>query len=51
MRLSVLATVALLVALPAVAEEEVGEGLPAPSFSLRTMNPDAAGTSWVALDR
>jgi thiol-disulfide isomerase/thioredoxin len=51
MRLSVLAVVALLTALPAAAEEEVGEGLAAPSFSLRTMNPDAAGTPWVALDK
>jgi len=39
-------------ALPAAAlEEEVAEGLPAPSFSLRTLNPEAAGTTWVALDR
>jgi thiol-disulfide isomerase/thioredoxin len=33
------------------AEEEISEGLPAPSFSLRTLNPDAAGASWIALDR
>lgn len=51
MRLSMLAAVALLAALPAAAEEEVGVGLPAPAFSLRTMNPDAAGTAWVALDK
>ena len=51
MRLPVLASVALLAALPAFAEEEVGEGLPAPSFSLRTLNPDAAGIAWVSLDR
>jgi thiol-disulfide isomerase/thioredoxin len=51
MRPSVLAVVALLAALPASAEEEIGEGLPAPTFSLRTMNPDAAGTAWVALDK
>lgn len=51
MRLSVLAAVALLAALPASAEEEVGEGLPAPTFSLRTMNPDASGTGWVSLEK
>lgn len=50
MRLPALAA-ALLLALPALADEEIGEGLPAPAFSLRTMNPDAAGTPWVALDR
>jgi thiol-disulfide isomerase/thioredoxin len=43
---------AVALALPAGAlEEEVGEGLPAPSFSLRTMNPEASGASWIALDR
>jgi thiol-disulfide isomerase/thioredoxin len=51
MRLSAFAAVAVLLALPAAAEDEIGEGLPAPAFSLRTMNPDAAGTPWVALDR
>ncbi len=51
MRLPVLAAVALLAALPAAAEEEVGEGLPAPAFSLRTLNPEVAGVSWVSLDR
>ncbi len=51
MRTSFLAAVALLAALPASAEEEVGEGLPAPTFSLRTMNPEASGTGWVALDK
>jgi len=45
------AVAALLAALPASADEEVGEGLPAPSFSLRTLNPEAAGTSWVSLDK
>jgi thiol-disulfide isomerase/thioredoxin len=50
MRLPALA-VALLLALPAAADEEVAVGLPAPTFSLRTMNPDAAGTPWVALDK
>jgi peroxiredoxin len=51
MRSYAVAAAALLVALPAVAEDEIGEGLPAPTFSLRTMNPDVAGTAWVALDR
>lgn len=51
MRPTVLAAAVLLAALPAAAEEEVGEGLPAPSFSLRTLNPDVAGTGWVSLDR
>ncbi len=41
----------LLAALPAAAQEEVGEGLPAPSFSLRTLNPEVAGMAWVSLDR
>ncbi len=48
---SLAAAAVLLAALPALAEEEVAVGLPAPTFSLRTMNPDAAGASWVALDR
>lgn len=46
--------VTLLVAaisLPALAEEEIALGLPAPSFSLRTMNADVAGTGWLALDK
>jgi thiol-disulfide isomerase/thioredoxin len=51
MRLSVLAAVTLLAAVPASADDEIGEGLPAPSFSLRTMNPEVSGTSWVALDK
>ncbi len=47
------ALVALAVlALPAAAlEDEIGVGLPAPSFSLRTLNPETAGASWIALDR
>jgi peroxiredoxin len=47
----VLAALALLAAAPALADEEVGVGLPAPAFSLRAMNPEASGQSWVALDR
>ena len=51
MRFSVVAAAALLAAFPAFADDEIGEGLPAPSFSLRTLNPDVSGTSWVALDK
>jgi thiol-disulfide isomerase/thioredoxin len=51
MRPSLLAAAVLLAALPAAADEEIGEGLPAPAFSLRTLNPDVAGTAWIALDR
>jgi thiol-disulfide isomerase/thioredoxin len=51
MRAPLLAALALLVALPASADEEIGEGLPAPSFALRTMNPEASGSPFVALDR
>jgi alkyl hydroperoxide reductase subunit AhpC len=52
---------ALLVtlALPAVAPadegaepaEEIAVGLPAPNFALRTLNVEATGTTWLALDR
>jgi thiol-disulfide isomerase/thioredoxin len=48
---SLLLAAALAAALPAAAEEEVGVGLPAPSFSLRALNPEVAGTGWIALDR
>src|SRR6266545_7474857 len=51
MRLRVVAALALLAALPGFADDEIGEGLPAPSFSLRTLNPEISGTSWVALDK
>ena len=50
MRLAVAAAL-LFAALPAAASDEVGVGLPAPAFSLKTLNPDAAGASWVALDK
>jgi thiol-disulfide isomerase/thioredoxin len=33
------------------APEEIREGLPAPAFSLRTLNPEASGETWIALDR
>jgi thiol-disulfide isomerase/thioredoxin len=52
---ALLAALAVTLALPAAADEvepeAVGEGLPAPNFALRTLNPDASGTSWLALDR
>ncbi|MGB8930995.1 MAG: TlpA disulfide reductase family protein [Anaeromyxobacteraceae bacterium] len=52
MRYAVIALCASL-ALPSVcvAEEEIAVGLPAPAFSLRTMNPEVAGTGWLALDK
>jgi len=50
MRLAVLA-ILLCAAAPASADEEIGVGLPAPSFSLKTLNPEASGTGWVALDK
>jgi thiol-disulfide isomerase/thioredoxin len=49
-----LAAAALLLAaapLLAAAEDEIGVGLPAPSFSLKTLNPEVAGTTWLPLDR
>jgi thiol-disulfide isomerase/thioredoxin len=51
--LAAVALAALLAALPtaARAEDEVGVGLPAPGFSLKTLNADVAGTTWLALDR
>jgi thiol-disulfide isomerase/thioredoxin len=49
--LAACAVAAALAAGPAVAEEEIAEGLPAPGFSLKTLNPDVAGTTWLALDR
>jgi len=45
---------AALLALPAAAladDELPAEGDPAPSFQLRTMNPDASGRDWVSLER
>jgi thiol-disulfide isomerase/thioredoxin len=49
-----LAAAALLLAIApvlAAGEDEIGVGLPAPGFSLKTLNPDVAGTSWLPLDR
>ncbi len=50
MRLFALMLCAALAA-PAVAEEEVALGLPAPTFSLRPLNPDVTGAGWLALDK
>jgi thiol-disulfide isomerase/thioredoxin len=54
-RLGLAVALALASALPGPAAadgaEEIGVGLPAPPFSLRTLNPEASGESWVALDR
>ena len=51
MRLLVCLALAALTLPAAALDEEVAEGLPAPSFSLRTLNPEQAGTGFVALDR
>lgn len=52
MRPHLAAALALALALPAAAEEEeIGVGLPAPVFSLRALNPEAAGAGWVSLER
>jgi thiol-disulfide isomerase/thioredoxin len=40
----------LAAALPVHADDEVAEGLPAPGFQLRTLNPEAAKVSWVNLE-
>jgi thiol-disulfide isomerase/thioredoxin len=50
MRPFVLALCAAL-AVPAMAEEEVAVGLPAPAFSLRPLNPDVTGAGWLSLDK
>lgn len=41
----------LLAAAPALAEDEVGVGLPAPAFSLKALNPEATGAPWFRLDQ
>jgi thiol-disulfide isomerase/thioredoxin len=43
--------VALTVPALAAAEDEVGIGLPAPGFSAKTLNPEAAGSPWIRLDQ
>jgi thiol-disulfide isomerase/thioredoxin len=46
------AALAALLSLPALAEDDLpSEGQPAPSFQLRTMNPESAGSDFVSLDR
>ena len=46
-----LLALALAAAGPAAAEDEIGVGLPAPTFTLRALNPDVAGAATVSLDR
>ncbi len=41
----------LLAAAPALAEDEVGVGLPAPAFSLKALNPEVTGAPWFRLDQ
>jgi thiol-disulfide isomerase/thioredoxin len=41
----------LLAAAPALADDEVGVGLPAPGFSLKTLNPAVTGSPWFRLDQ
>ena len=43
-----LAALALALALT---EPDVTVGAPAPTFSLRTLNPEASGLPWVRLER
>lgn len=51
MRASASLLALVLAARAAALDEEVAVGMPAPSFSLKTMNPEACGASWVVLDR
>jgi thiol-disulfide isomerase/thioredoxin len=48
-----LATTLLLLAAPALAlaEDEVGVGLPAPAFSLKALNAEVTGAPWFRLDQ
>jgi len=46
-----LAATLSLVPAAARAADELAAGAPAPTFSLRTMNPDVAGAEWVSLDK
>lgn len=41
----------LAAAAPALADDEVGVGLPAPAFSLKTLNADVTGSAWFRLDQ
>jgi thiol-disulfide isomerase/thioredoxin len=45
------ALLAVLVASPAAADEEIALGRPAPAFTLRALNPEVAGAPMVSLDR
>ncbi len=47
---AVAACLCLALAPAAAGEEEIGVGLPAPLFSLKTLNPEIVGTPFVALD-
>jgi thiol-disulfide isomerase/thioredoxin len=51
MRLLATLAVALALSPAARAEEEVAVGLPAPGFTLRTLNPGESGVATVSLDR
>ncbi len=53
MRLPSILALAVALALPpaARADEEIAVGLPAPGFTLRTLNPDESGAASVRLDR
>jgi thiol-disulfide isomerase/thioredoxin len=51
MRLAVAALVLSLSAPAVRAAEDVSVGAPAPAFSLRTLNPEAAGGGWVSLEK
>jgi len=50
---AVAAALLVTLLLPALsrAEDEVGVGLPAPGFSAKTLNPEAAGAPWIRLDQ
>jgi thiol-disulfide isomerase/thioredoxin len=41
----------LLAAAPALADDEVGVGLPAPAFSLKVLNAEVTGAPWFRLDQ
>jgi thiol-disulfide isomerase/thioredoxin len=45
------AALVLAAAAPALAEDEIGVGLPAPGFSLKVVNPEVTGSPWFRLDQ
>jgi thiol-disulfide isomerase/thioredoxin len=45
------AALLLLAASRSLADDEIGVGLPAPGFSLKTLNPEASGATWFRLDQ